>query len=388
MSTYRPLNQRVLTWPFLLLAMFGAIALVLIAVRFYAGLGAVTNINDGYPWGIWVIYDVMIGTAFATGGWVLAFTVYILNKGHYHPLVRPALLASLFGYSLGAISAIVDMGRYWNFYQMFNPAQQNFNSVMLEVGLCVAAYCLVLVIEFLPVLFDHFKAKRWQARLDKVLFVFIALGILLPTMHQSSLGSLAIAMGMKIDILWQSMELLPVFALLSALTMGFSIVIFESSLVSTGLRQPRETHLLRGLGQAILGLLAVFLILRVIDLTNRNAWEAAFAFDLRSWMFWIETALFVTPIVILSSARFRQSGGALLAAAVAMLFGGALYRLNLYLIGFHPGGGYVYFPSVPELLVTTGIIALEILAYLWVVKKLPVLHSPQKQRRLSGLGEH
>src|SRR5574343_1301888 len=77
-----------------------AIMIAILAVRFIFGLGAVTNLNDGYPWGIWVVVDVVIGSAFACGGFSVAMLVYIFNKGQYHPLVRPALLASLFGYTL------------------------------------------------------------------------------------------------------------------------------------------------------------------------------------------------------------------------------------------------------------------------------------------------
>ena len=101
----------------LILAALVAIALVILAVRFFFGLGAVTNINDGYTWGIWVVYDVVIGSAFACGGYTIALLVYIFNKGEYHPMVRPALLASLFGYTLAGASVIFDLGRYWNVWQ-------------------------------------------------------------------------------------------------------------------------------------------------------------------------------------------------------------------------------------------------------------------------------
>ena len=70
------------------------VAGVILLLRLIFGLGAVTNINDGYSWGIWVVYDVMVGSAFACGGYAVALLVYIFNKGEYHPLVRPALLAA------------------------------------------------------------------------------------------------------------------------------------------------------------------------------------------------------------------------------------------------------------------------------------------------------
>lgn len=377
MSEHKPTGGRLLTLPVIVLGIFSGIALFILAQRFMFGLGAVTNLNNGYPWGIWVVYDIVIGTAFACGGYVLAFTVYVMNRGKYHPLVRPALLASLFGYTLGGLSAIFDMGRYWNAPNMFMPWHQNFNSVMLEVGLCVSAYIIVLFIEFAPAAFERFGMRDAKARLEKVLYVIIALGIVLPTMHQSSLGSLLIALGGKIDPLWQSLHLMPAFALLSAITMGFSIVVFEASLATLGFKRPSETPLLTGLGRAIQWLLIAWLVLRVADLLFRGHLGLAFAGDLRGNMFLLETLLFVVPLVILSSKRNRTNGNLLLIAAVSMLFAGALYRVNAFLVAYNPSPGYTYFPSTSELLVSVGLVAFEILAYIVIVKTLPVLHSPK-----------
>ncbi len=379
MSHHQATGGRIITLPFLVLSVLAFIALWILAERFYSGIGAVTNINDGFPWGIWVVYDVVIGTGLACGGYVLALTVYIANKGRYHPLVRPALLASLFGYSLGGIGALVDMGRYWNFYQMFNPGQQNYNSVMLEVGLCVSAYSIVLLIEFLPVVFERFRADAWKAKLEKVLFFFIAVGVLLPSMHQSSLGSLLIAMGHKVTPLWQSLHLMPVLALVTAMLLGFSIVIFEGSMVAVGLRRPSESHLLTGLTKAVNGLIAFYLLVRFTDLIMRDALGYAFVGDLRGNMFLLETLLFVVPLVILTRSQWRARGPYLLVAAVSLILAGACYRFNAFLIGFDPGGGYVYFPSAKEILVSVGMVAMEILGYLFFVKTFPVLpraHAP------------
>ncbi len=375
MSMYKPVAGRIVTFPFLVLGVLVLIGLYYLIQRFTSGLGSVTNLNGGYPWGIWVVYDIVIGTALACGGYALAITVYIMNKGKYHPLVRPAILTSLFGYAIGGFGAIIDMGRWWQFYNILLPWHMNFNSVMLEVGLCVFIYIIVLFIEFAPTLLDKIGAAGAKQKLEKMLFFFIALGILLPTMHQSSLGSLLIAAGYKVTPLWQSMQLLPLLAVLSALTMGFSIVVFEASMSSVGFGRPSETPILAGLGKAIMGMLAGFLIIRFGDLIFRGELGTAFAGDFLGMMFLLETALFVIPLAILMSKSNRRNGGMLVMAALSMLFAGALYRLNAFLIGYDPGPGYSYFPAVPEIMVTIGIVAAEIMAYLVIVKKLPVLHS-------------
>ncbi|MCU7937289.1 MAG: Ni/Fe-hydrogenase cytochrome b subunit [Candidatus Thiodiazotropha sp. (ex Dulcina madagascariensis)] len=374
MSEHQALKRPIITLPFILLAAVALIGLYFLAIRFTSGMGFVTNLNSGYAWGVWVVYDVIIGTALACGGYALAITVYVMNKGEYHPLIRPALLASLLGYALGGLGAFIDMGRWWQFYNIFLPWHMNFNSVMLEVGLCVAAYILVLFIEFSPAFLEKFGANRLLKSLNKVLFAIIALGVLLPTMHQSSLGSMLIAMGYKVHPLWQSLHIQPLLAVLTALIMGFAVVVFEASFTAVGFRRPSETPLLTGLGKGVVGLLSLYLIIRFVELLLRGKLGLIFAGDLGSWMFLLETALFIFPLLVLLSPDRRQRGPYLLYAAVSMLFAGTLYRFNAFLINYDPGPGYSYFPSVSEIMVTAGVVAIEIMAYLFLVKKFPVLH--------------
>ena len=373
MSTAAPIGGRLLTVPFVALGVVALTGLFFLGQRFVSGIGAVTNLNGGYGWGLWVVYDIVVGTALACGGYALAIPVYVLNRGEYHPLVRPAVTASLFGYALGAFSAFFDMGRYWKAYNVFWPPQWNGNSVMLEVALCVTSYVVILAIEFAPALLERLGWQGLRRTLERWLFVIIAIGILLPTMHQSSLGSLLIAMGHKVHPLWQSLELQPLLALLSALVMGFSVVIFESSLSAAGLNRPRETPLLARLGRFALGLLAAFLAMRIAELMVRGKLGYVVAGGLEASMFLLETALFVGPLVVLALPSLRRNGRMLLFSALSMLLAGALYRFNAFLIAFNPGPGFSYFPSVPELMVTLGIIAIEVMAYLALVKLLPVL---------------
>lgn len=373
MSHYKELNRPLVTPFYLALGAVVAIGVILLAVRFFQGMGSVVNLNGGYAWGVWVVYDIIVGTAFACGGYALAVTVYVFNKGQYHPLIRPALLTSLLGYGFAGVGAFVDMGRWWQFYNLFLPWQMNFHSVMLEVGLCVFAYILVLAIEFLPTLLDKYRAEAWRQKLNRVLFFFIALGILLPTMHQSSLGSFLIAMGWKVHPLWQTLELQPLLAVLSAFTMGFAIVVFESSLAATGFGRQPETPLLAGLGRIIMGLIGAFLVIRFAALLLYGQLGAIFAFDRGSLMFLIETALFVYPLAVLMSPERRARGKDLLYAACSMVLAGALYRFDAFLITYDPGPGYSYFPALPELMVTIATIAAEIMVYLYFVKKFPVL---------------
>jgi len=355
-----------------ILAALVAIAGVILLVRFIFGLGAVTNINDGYTWGIWVVYDVVIGSAFACGGYSVALLVYIFNKGEYHPMVRPALLASLFGYTLAGVGVIFDLGRYWNFWHIFWPGYAQPNSVMFEVALCISAYILVMWIEFSPAFLEKFGKKATKKKLSKVLFFIIALGTVLPSMHQSSLGSLLVVFGYQIHPLWQTV-MLPLLYLMTALAIGFAIVIFEACLSSSGFKRPLEMHLLGKLSKVMLGMLAAYLVVRFVDLAVRGAIGNMFEFSIEAFMFWVETALFIAPLVILAKPQARKNPAKLFIAACALMLAGFILRINSFLVGYETGPGWHYFPSVPEIMVSIGMIALEVLGYIVLVRYLPIL---------------
>jgi len=372
MSEAKPVGGKVFTGPFLFFLVITLIGIYFLAKRFMFGLGAVTNMNDGFPWGIWITYDVVVGTAFACGGYSMALLVYIFNNGEYHPLVRPALLASMFGYTLAGVSVFVDIGRYWHIYNVFLPWFTNFNSVLLEVALCIAVYIVVLWIEFSPAFIEAKSGTR--SKVNKLLIFFIALGILLPTMHQSSLGSLMILAGNKLSPLWWS-PALPLIFLISAITMGYTVVIFESTVSALGFKRPFETEILAKLSLVIPILLVILLVVRFGDLLMRGQLGLAFSGDLQGNMFLLENVLHILPLLILASATNRKNAKMLFLSACCLMLGGLLYRFNTYLIGFDPGNGWHYFPAVGEQFITYAIIAAEILLYMIFVKKLPVLPS-------------
>lgn len=371
-----PLGGKLLTPTTAILGLLALVAVAILAVRFIYGIGAVTAINDGYPWGIWIAYDVVIGSALACGGFAMALLVYIFNRGQYHPLVRPALLASMFGYTLAGVSVIFDLGRYWNFWHIFWPRFVQVNSVMFELAVCVTAYVLVMWIEFTPAFLEGFGMLELRRKLNKAMFFFIGLGVLLPTMHQSSLGSVLVIFGPQLNPLWQT-PLLPLFYLVSAVCMGFAMVIFEACLSSVGFRRGAEVDILSGIARLLSWLVAGYLVVRLVDLVVRDALPLAFTQGFKSLMFWFENALFGLTAWLLRTPQGRRSPRTLFLTAVAMVLAGSVYRLDCYLIGYSKAPGWHYFPSLPELLVTIGLISAEILGYIAFVRFLPVL--PQER---------
>ncbi|HRK95381.1 MAG TPA: Ni/Fe-hydrogenase cytochrome b subunit [Rhodospirillales bacterium] len=379
MSTHdhAPVGGRIVTGPFIALLVVLFIAVIILTQRFAFGLGSVTNLNDGYPWGIWIAIDLIIGTALGCGGLVMALMVYILNRGEYHPLARAGLMTSLFGYTLGALAVLIDLGRYWQGHNIMLPWLWNPNSVLLETALCIFVYIVVLSIEFAPAVFERFGMNEARRRLHKILFVFTGLGVLLPMMHQSSMGTVVVLLGYKLSPLWQS-PMLTLFFLMTAFTMGFAVVAFESVLSSVSLRRPFDTPILSKLTGIMAWLMLGFMVVRYGDVVRLGSWPLAFAGDVKALSFWIEFFLGAAAVILMLPKANRSSPRLIFLGALAMLLNGALYRLNCYLIGFDPGDGWSYFPSLGEVLVTLGIFALEIMLYLMVVKLLPVLHRARR----------
>lgn len=350
------------------------IMLVILVERFIFGLGTVANINDGYSWGIWVVVDVMIGSALACGGFSVALLVYIFNKGEYHPLVRPALLGSLFGYTLAGGGIFIDLGRWWNFWHIFWPGYANPSSVMFEVAVCVTAYILVMWIEFSPVFLEKLGMHDVKKKLNKALFFFIALGVLLPMMHQSSLGTMLVVMGGQVNPLWQT-PAVPLIYLLTAIAIGYGVVLFESCVAASAYRRKMELHLLNPLSKIMLGVLAVYLVVRFADLLLRGALGEAFKPNFVSLSFWVENLCFVAPFFLIGSVAARRNPARLFLAGIAIMLGGILLRLNGFLIGYEhfTSPGWTYFPSLSEIMVTVGIFAIEVLGYIIITRRFPVL---------------
>jgi Ni/Fe-hydrogenase subunit HybB-like protein len=365
-----------------LLGLFG-LGAVTIAWRLYAGLGATTAMNDGYPFGLWIAFDVVTGTALACGGYAVAILVYILNKGRYSPLIRPALVTSALGYSLAGIGVALDVGRWWGLWKV--PIyfwRWNLHSALLEIALCIMAYVVVLWIELSPYLLEKYResdnltmrriSRSAIPALKKASIWIIALGVLLPTMHQSSLGTLMLLAGSRLNELWRT-PLLPLFFLLTCVSMGYAVVVFESAFSSAALGRKPEIAMLAGLAGIIAPLQIVVVLLRVADIAVRGELGSLFAGDVRSIMALLEFGLFLVPALMLMRASSRRDLGNLVRASIVMMFAGALYRFDTFLVAFTPGAHWSYFPSVPEIAVTVGLVSAEIIAYVFIVRNFPIL---------------
>lgn len=378
----QPVGRFAVSRTVIALAAIAAVGIVAMLYRVAMGLGASTALNDGYPWGIWIAFDVVTGTALACGGYAIALLVYVFNKGRYHPLVRPAVLASALGYTLAALSVALDLGRPWLIWKIpLYVWHWNLDSALLEVALCITTYVFVLWMELSPAVLERYRgessrfgriARQLSGPVDRGLTWVIALGILLPTLHQSSLGTLMMLTGPRLHPLWQTW-LLPFLFLISALSMGFAVVVIENLLSHYLLGRKLETAMLASLTRVIVPLQAVYIGLRVYDLLVRDEIELAFALDPYALLFWIEMALFAIPTVVLASRARAQHAGTLFRSAGCLAIAGALYRFDTFLVAFQPGGHWSYFPSLGEITITAGLIAIELLAYTAIVHYFPIM---------------
>ncbi len=356
---------------------------VLTVWRFAVGLGPSTGLNDGYPWGLWIAFDVVTGTALACGGYAMALLVYIFNKGKYHPLVRPALLTSALGYSVAAVGIIIDVGRPWYIWRIpIDVGNWNLDSALLEVALCVMAYVMVLWIELSPAFLEKWQdsgntglasfSRGLSKFMDKALIWFIVLGMLLPTMHQSSLGSVIMLAGPRLHALWHT-PWLPFLYLVSCISMGYAVVVMESTLSSRAFGRRREDKMLTSLSGVTSFTLFLFVAVRLVDLLLRGRGPLLISEGYLSVMFWVETILFLTPAVMLAGSRGRARIGTMFRAAMMIVLAGSLYRFDSYLTAFNPGPGWAYFPSVPETVITLGLVAAEVMVFVLLVRSFPIL---------------
>jgi len=346
------------------------LGMAVIWVRFTKGLGAVSNLSDQYPWGLWIGFDVLCGVGLAAGGFTITAIVYLFHLKRYRPIVRPAILTAFLGYLLVVCGLLVDLGRPWNIWHpliMWNP-----HSVMFEIAWCVTLYSTVLALEFSGMVFEKLNWRRAATVQHTITLPLVIMGVILSTLHQSSLGSLYLIVPNKLYPLWYT-ERLPVIFWASAVCAGLAMVIVESRLSARALGRELELPLLRDIGRALLGALAVVTALRVRDLYARGVIGLAFQPGYEMWLFQLEVTMgLILPLVLLAVPKIRSSANGLYVASILTVLGFITNRMNVSITGMDRAQGGHYLPAVPEVLVTLMLIALGFMAFNLAAKHLPV----------------
>src|SRR3989339_1993670 len=389
-----PIEKKYFTPVVIGLAVIALNGMLFLLARFIFGIGAVTNLDNQHPWGIWIGVDVAAGVALAAGGFTTAALGHIMHKDQYHAIIRPALLTAALGYTFVATSVMIDLGRY---YYIWHPLiMWNGSSVLFEVGICVMIYLGVLYIEFLPIITERFIGrvnlpgflKKFNQSTDKLLrvldkglektmFIFIIAGVVLSCLHQSSLGTLMVIAGPKMHPLWQT-PILPLLFLLSAISVGLPMVIMESIFTSRSFGLKPEIHILSDLGSMVAPLLGIYLAFKVGDMVIRQTFVYLTELNTASVMFTIEMVLgIVIPLRIFLSRSLSKTPLGLFIASILVVLGVLMNRINNFLVAYTPPYEiHSYFPSFGEISVTLGFVALEVLFFRFFVIQLPIVSVP------------
>lgn len=364
-----------------LLILFVLIAVGAALWRFVFGLGAVTNLSDEWPWGLWIGFDLLCGIALAGGGFSTALIVHVLHKDKYLPIARAALLTSLIGYIISMVSLFLDIGRWFNFWRPF--FYWGFHSVLFEVFWCISLYTTVQVLEFGEIFFEKIKMPRLEKIIHKMLPFLLILGIVLPSLHQSSLGSLYIVAIDRLYPLWWSM-LIPFFFVWSAFFLGPAMVTVEGTLAARAYGREPELPVFASMTKITLVMLIIYLIVKIADLVYRGVLSMAFNGSFESNMFLIEMIVFVIlPIIMYAMPSVRNKLGGVLTASILVVVGVVFNRMNVVFTGMAQATGGSYFPSIWEWALTIGMWSGLVLVYCFIVENFPIL---PKEEHVHGAG--
>jgi len=369
-----PLGIFVLT----ILVILGLIPMV---IRYINGLGAVSNLSDGRPWGLWISFDLYCGVALAAGGFTLAGAVYIFGREKYHPVVRPAVLTAFLGYTLVILALLVDLGQPWYIWHAI--IYWNIHSPLFEVALCVMTYTIVLALEFSPAVFEGLaksnlpvvRRVKWHIPLRVIRAIQIPLvitGVVLSTLHQSSLGSMLLMMPETLHPLWYT-PILPILFLTSAIAVGPAMVIFETTLSSKAFGHKLPLDILGGLGRAIPYILGIYLLLKLVDLTATGEIGLIFTAYPQNLLWWGEVVIgVIIPIFLFSMPSIRQSRSGVFWSAVLVVIGLMFNRFNVSMLALAMRPGFTYFSHWMEVAISAALVA-DALLVIWLAYRfLPI----------------
>ncbi len=364
----------------ILLVLIMMAGLVLIVYRLKAGLGAVTNLSDRFPWGLWIGVEVLGGVAMAAGGFLIAGAVYILNIKKYKPIVRPAILNAFFGYLLSATAISLDIGLPWRIWHPMIMWQ--IHSVMWVVAIHVVLYTSTLAAESSPMFFETLGMEKAANFVHKIIVPVVLFGVLLSILHQSSLGAVYLIAAKKLSPFWYNSQV-PTLFLISAVMMGLSMVSFETILSSKFFKHEADTGILYGLARGTLITAVIYFIAKVWFLFRGPGIQAAFNGTMEANMYLLEMVVgVVAPLVLLLMKSIRESVGSIFFVNIMVISGVLLNRLNVSIFGVYrdqAATGFSYFPTWMEFVVTFAFISFAIIGFKVSVKYLRVFPKTEAQ---------
>lgn len=367
---------------------------ILIILRFTMGLGATTNLNQEFPWGIWIGFDVVTGVAFAAGAYVVTFMVYVLRMEKYHSIVRATVLNGFLAYVFYAGALSLDLGRPW---KIINPIIGNsfgVSSVLFLVAWHFLLYMMAQFIEFSPAVAEWLGLRKLRRILGTLTVGAVIFGICLSMLHQSGLGALFLLAPAKIHPLWYT-EYIPVLFIVSSVFAGMSIVIIEGTISHRVFHHQispehhaKHMDIMVGLSRLAAAALFVYFFLKILVLIHGMHWNELLT--PMGYLYLFEIIGFVVlPFILFVNGAKTRDRKFLLSAAIVTAAGIILNRLNVSVIAFKWYAPVHYVPSWIEIVITLAVVFGEIWAFRWVVNRMPVfMESPQWVKHLDSELEH
>jgi Ni/Fe-hydrogenase subunit HybB-like protein len=356
------------TYPawFYILAILAVVGIALSIYRLIVGLGPTTNMSDHYPWGIWITVDLFL-IPVAGAAFTISLINYFYGREDYHAIVRPAVLAGVLGYLIVGVLLFLDIGRWHQFYNILLPPL-NVHSFLEEISLCVTLYTLILIIEILPVFLEKRGIKTPIRWINRSIFIIAGAGIILSTLHQSSLGSLFLLMPYKLHPLWWT-PALPVLFFLQATYTGLGTMAIVLTFVWRSRRAPADRKLMQRIGQAMGINLVLYLAVKGGDWMGAGEIPLLLRPDLLGIFAWLEMIIgVIIPLWILFSRLIKHSRGPFWAGVFALM-GTFINRLIITWVGLAEPSPVTYIPSLIEVLITVGLLATGFLIYVFMVRQ-------------------
>ncbi len=355
------------------------VGLVYIAIRFAFGLGAMTNLDQEFPWGIWIGFDVVTGVALAGGAYVVTAMVYVFRMDRYHSIVRATVLNGLLAYCFYAGALLLDLGRYWNIINPIIGNKFGYNSVLFLVSWHFMLYMMTEAVEFSPAVAEWLGLERIKKILKGLTIGAVIFGVCLSFLHQSGLGALFLLAKGKIHPLWYN-EFIPLLFLVSSVFSGLSVVIIEGTvshrvfkhLIPRG-HDGQHEKIMFGLAKIAVGAMFVYLGMQGAVLLHGDhlhllgtGWGAWYLLEM--------LGLVLVPMLMFAWGIKNRSKVAIRTAAIVTLLGIMMNRLNISVIAFKWYAPVHYYPSMGEIMVTLTVVLAELWIFRWIVLRMPVLN--------------
>ncbi len=433
MSHHVRVQRPFFTWPTALLVLVMLAGAAAVVYRMIYGLGASTNLSDTWPWGLWKGFNVLVLIAWAAGGFASAAIIYIFGGEKYHGMARAGVLWAILGYGFAGASLAVDIGIPW---RIINPIYMwPEESLLFEVAWCVMLYLTVLALELAPAVFERFGWSKLQQVWEKLVPVYavaaltfftyimshsaiwagaallffgsmayllpkvgkrpstpvllIMFGVVLSSLHQSTLGSLFLLIPNKLSHFWWS-ELLPFNYIISAVAIGLSVLMIERTVAPKVFGHKVDKKMLDGLSKIVLVVLWLFVLLRGADVarlllaaSGPGEFARLFGGTKQTVLFVVEFGIcFLLPAILMLSAKVRENPTARVVLALLVAIGGMLNRLNGTFLGLLLPGEYV--PSLIEIVISAATFAAVIFFYTIGVKFFPIYEVHHKESGSQG----